>query len=587
MNNKKVYISLFAASLSIGVLAQETKPKQELGTEVVNVVRGYEATISDAFKINEVPTADIENTDSKKEVIYSINSFPVASTFIPEKGEAAAVEKVSRLKAFNNYVLGGFGNYTNILGEVFLSQKIDKNSYIAGFAKHFSSQGGINDLLLDDAFSKTEANIFYGGQLKNFGWTAELGGSYQLSNWYGLPMDDYKFDRGNISGIDEKQHYKDIYVNTNLEFRNSPFTNLNIHFDHFWDDYSSVENRFSIKPKVKTRIGYEADAQLGVVVDYVSTEYKDFESNYKSEYKNLNIGAEPSVVFNNEDYSLQVGLGVYYNDGKALGKSDNKFYVYPQVKASYNLVKNILVSYAGIEGGLKQNSFKEFANENPFISPDLAITPTSEKYNVYVGLRGKLDNNISFNVKGGYKNESDKATFVHSIFNLDNSLIPYGFGNSFNLEYQNVKTLNLFGEVKYEFDTNASIGVYGEWNNYDTNGTKAWNLPKFKFGADINLDFTDQWFASMNLFYVGERYDRFTAIDNSGTIILGDDHEYSKIKKVDGFVDMNLKVGYRPTKNWTVFIKGNNILNDKYDRYDNFRVQGMQIMAGAMFKFDF
>ena len=52
MNNKNIYTILSAVTLVCGVgFAQDknTDPNK-LGTEVVNVVRAYDATISDAFK---------------------------------------------------------------------------------------------------------------------------------------------------------------------------------------------------------------------------------------------------------------------------------------------------------------------------------------------------------------------------------------------------------------------------------------------------------------------------------------------------------------------------------------------------------
>ena len=44
------------------------KKQENIGTEVVNVVKPYTPTISDAFKVKETPSLDDEET-SKKEII--------------------------------------------------------------------------------------------------------------------------------------------------------------------------------------------------------------------------------------------------------------------------------------------------------------------------------------------------------------------------------------------------------------------------------------------------------------------------------------------------------------------------------------
>lgn len=588
MKNRNIYIALtaFVASV-VSVQAQNKKP--DLGTEVVNVVRNYEGKVADADKMTELPKEDKDIVTEKKTVEYNINSYPVESTFVPEKGEVAEVEKREPLKTFNNYALGSFGSYTTINGEVFLSHKFKNNSYVAGFANYMSSQGGLKDLLLEDNYSKTSASAHYGGQKGNFSWTTELGGSFQSSHWYGLPMEEVNFNRGDIQGVDSQQRYKDIYFNGNFEFKQSPFTNLDVKFDRFWDDYSSTENRFSIKPQISTRIGFMSNANLGIVLDYVSTEFKDhLVTQTTQKTTHFNIGLEPNVAFKGDKYFVQLGLGIYYNDGKVANQSDGKFYVYPQIKGTYNLVPNLLSAYAGIEGGLQQNSYKELVEVNPFVAPNLLITPTSKNYDIYVGMRGKLDHNISYNVKGSYMNESDKLLFIHTPYSTNTAKVPFGFGNSFATESQKVKTFSLLGELKYEFNKEASIGAYAQWSNYDTDGEKAWNLPTTKFGANLDLSFSQAWYANLDLYYVGSRYDAFSISDIEGTIV-GDPEalQMNKVRELDGYVDLNLQVGYRITKNWTAFAKLNNVLNNQYDKWDNYKVQGFQAVGGVMYKFDF
>ena len=59
------------------------KKDENIGTEVVNVVKPYTPTISDAFKVKETPSLDDEETSRKENIQYNIFSFPVASTFAP------------------------------------------------------------------------------------------------------------------------------------------------------------------------------------------------------------------------------------------------------------------------------------------------------------------------------------------------------------------------------------------------------------------------------------------------------------------------------------------------------------------------
>ena len=39
-----------------------------------------------------------------------------------------------------------------------------------------------------------------------------------------------------------------------------------------------------------------------------------------------------------------------------------------------------------------------FAQINPFVSPTLFVAPTDQQYNASVGLKGRLSNNMSYNI---------------------------------------------------------------------------------------------------------------------------------------------------------------------------------------------
>jgi len=150
LKNISVIAILCAAQIS---LAQ--KKDENIGTEVVNVVKPYTPSISDAFKVKETPTLDDEETSKKENIQYNIFSFPVASTFAPAKGKAANVDKSPEEKIFSNYLTLGAGNYGTVNAELFVTENISNTDYFGGMLRHNSSQGGIKDIYLDDKFYNT------------------------------------------------------------------------------------------------------------------------------------------------------------------------------------------------------------------------------------------------------------------------------------------------------------------------------------------------------------------------------------------------------------------------------------------------
>jgi outer membrane cobalamin receptor len=57
--------------------------------------------------------------------------------------------------------------------------------------------------------------------------------------------------------------------------------------------------------------------------------------------------------------------------------------------------------------------------------------------------------------------------------------------------------------------------------------------------------------------------------------------------ELDSYVDLNLKGGYVFTDRLTAFTKINNVLSTNYQPFHNYDVQGIQVLAGIIYKFDF
>ena len=72
---KKIYISS-AFALLFGIVVQAQEKDKNMGTEEVRVVKSYEATVGDAFKIKDTPLMDDEDNAKKKDIKYkTIHNF--------------------------------------------------------------------------------------------------------------------------------------------------------------------------------------------------------------------------------------------------------------------------------------------------------------------------------------------------------------------------------------------------------------------------------------------------------------------------------------------------------------------------------
>lgn len=564
--------------LFTGISFSQVTKIDTLKTEEISVVKPYTPTISDAYKVKSNPVIDASNSFQKENVTYSIFSIPVASTFTPSKGKAQGLVRGPKERYYENYISAGFGNYKSPLLEAFIHAGDPKYNDFGMLLNYHSSDGGINDVLLDNNFSNTKIDLYYKQFERDFNWKINAGYGRDRYNYYGLP-NDIIFDENTLGDIAEKQVYSTIYLGGNINFDSSIFQGGTVELVNFMDDYESDEIRFLAKPQFEYKISTDY-INGAILIDFVSGK---FNQNYLATddiaYGFLTFGIGPNYEILRDNLSVNIGAKVYYTFD--FENSTNSFKFYPNLTASFNLIDDIFILLAGVTGDLTQNTYKEFVEENPFVSPTLNILQTDQQYKAFVGTKGKLASNIGYNLIASYKSEKDKAMFLNNQTQTDGTILvkkSYQAGNSFGVVYDDVETINVYGEINFEVSKEFQLVGSLDYSNYNsTVQQEVWNLPEIK--ASISADYrTNKWYAGTQIFFNGNTKDiviPFGELPESGAIVTN-----------NSYVDLNFNGGYIFTDRWSVFGKINNAIGESYNRFVNYPVQSFQVLGGVTYKFD-
>ena len=586
----KISLLLTLAGLQF-VMGQDKK--DIIKTETVEVTKSYNATVMDASKINESPSIENEPITKKETIKYTIFSFPVASTFVPQKGKAEEVAQAKQAHLFNNYATLGFGNYATLNAELFVNQELQNDSYVGAMLRHLSTQGNIKNVDLNSNFATNEIGLFYGATVNKATLNFDAGFKNQSNNWYGLPLGfgttkTMEEKNSLIQNINPKNSFNTFSLGSKLSFEEGAFRSAILKFNNFSDAFDTAENRFFLKPTFNFDV-MEQSLKTAIIIDYVGGTFKQDYKKTNTEaikYGFTNIGLAPSFEMIKDDWTLNLGLNLFASMDSA--NSNSSFFVYPQVNAVYTMIDNLLFFYAGAEGGLEQNSYQNFIDVNPFLSPTIDtktlpnfIKPTDKQYDVFAGLKGKFTNSISYNLKVSYRSEKNKALFKANDYSENSSNENYAFGNSFQVVYDNLKTLSFSGNLKANISEDVSFGVSGTVNSFTNDLEKeVWNLPLIKLDSNLEFAIDPKWYAGVSVFYIGERKD----IQKNSSLVYLTEPEATTLAS---YVDLNAHLGYKYNDRLTGFLKANNILNQNYQKWMNFPVQGLQIMLGANYKFDF
>lgn len=561
------------------------KAKDSIKTEVVNVITSYSPKVTDAFKVKRNPNIRFNRNRTKEKMDYRIFSVPVASTFVPKSGTIKNIDLGKRERLYYNYLAVGFGNRIAPFAEAYINNSTRFDSHFGLYAKYHSSKDPVKNTQLNSSFSNIIANVFYKQEDHYFDWKIGLNTAFNSYNFYGLPS-NITFNTPLINAIDEKQQHNFVEVLGELDFENSFIENIEAKGSYFFDNFKSSEYKISLEPKFIIPLEQISrnlnEVTLNTSIDYLGGSFnKNYINNTKLNYGFFTAKVHPKYSFTYNKLNVKLGTKMYvsYETEKSL----THFLMYPDVQISHPIVKNIANIYLGANGDLHTNSYKNFTDENPFTSPTLAITQTNEKYNLFGGLNGKLTQNLSYNTRVSYINEEDKPLFINNNSKsngtvTNSNLLGYEYGNSFSVLYDDITTLRVFGELEYEYDKHLSFGTNAQFNSYTTtNQTHAWNLPKIA-GEVFSKYKTDKWYAGVNFHFKSTRYD----VNYNGIF----PSTFTPIK-LDDVLDLSLNGGYHFDDTLSAFLKLNNVLNNKYQNYRNFNVQGFQVLGGITWKFDF
>jgi hypothetical protein len=575
----------------------QTKPKAKVTpvklrdtvkTEIVEVITTYNPKIADANKIKKNPTIQLIDKSKKKKLAYTIFSAPVASTFIPKSGVVKGIDVGVKERVYDNYVAAGLGNYTSPYAEVYIHEQTRFRSEFGLSAKYIASLDNIENTSLDSDFSNFNTSVFYKKEERYFDWKVILNTDRNNYNWYGLK--ENIFTDLTINNIQENQTYNHFNIVGEIEFLDAYIDKSNVSLSYFTDAFNSSEFLINFDTNLDIPLNFISrnlnSLQVKTSLEFLTGQFEsDYANQNELKYSMFTAKVNPAYKTTFKGFSLKVGAKLFASFDAE--NSVNHFLAYPDIKIQKTIIKDHLSIYGGVFGDFHTNTYNNFTQENPFISPTQFMTQTAERYNAFLGFNGVINNDFSFNLSASIRDEQDKVLFVRnnsksngaSNFANGTELKGFEYGNSFSVLYDDVKTTSIFAELEYDFTKRITFSTNIQLDNFKmATQSEAWNLPTIQT-AIVGAYKSNKWYATTNIFYVGERKDvLYTATYPSGT---------NGIQNLNSFVDVNLNGGYHFNDQFSAFLRLNNVLNANYQRFANFNVQGFQALGGITYKFDF
>jgi hypothetical protein len=470
----------------------------------------------------------------------------------------------------SNYVKFGIGNYNSILGEAYLASEQFENTRFGLFAKHSSQKGNIDG----QKFSTQDIGIFGRRVLDAVTVKGTIGYNRYGTNFYGQTFDQSGTTLLNTTP--DKQTFTDIYLNgelsSNVDPKNEQALSYSAKVDGylFKDAYKAKENSIALSGYLNKRLSaFNVGANLSVTMNNV----KD-----SAEVKNHLAVINPYIRFKGDNYNVTLGANLTSEFGDS-----SRFNIFPSVEADFALAPEYISLFAGINGGVKQASFRSFAKENPYLAPNAKMINSIEKMNVYAGLKGNAGATFGYKVKVFYKQIEGLPLFKNSAFgDSQNGYVPWAFDVVYDGVINKAKHMGLEGEINVRLSQLVNLGGKVYIDDYKlSDEEEAWGLPKFRMQANARFNISDKFFVDAELSTQGNTYAYIYDYNADGSRIANSGHKAT----IASFADLNAGAEYRIKKQFGIFVKANNIFGKEYERYMYYPRLGFNVIGGLNYSF--
>ena len=564
--NKIFIVILFSASQLLA---------QDIGTTEVWVVEGFKPTIPEASRLNE-KAAFADTIKKVRTQEYAVVDTYLKSNYKARPLKAAKVKADKIAQLYGTKVGLGFGNAWTTKASILHNSKRSKTLSYGVLLNHFANKYEVPYYADPDA-PQPQIGV-YPYEVKNSKNTMHLYGKKISSSHIFIGNLDYDrrtalYRNTNPALLSEK-NYRNRFAYAKVSFsaisKELAADKLKHHTTFFVSDLNEFsENQIHLSAnlsKTINRLPFSLEIELNDYLNY---------NNPDSKFESTNVQSfhfSPSTSITSYGIDFDLGLEFHYlSDG-------TPFEIFPQIKATKELVKDVLLLVGGLRHSEQRHTLKSLSDENPYINSygtnqailsgndtlqNLKITDMDE---LYVAMRNVLGKDEVFEGSIAY---GVIQNFTHFIGLTNNNY------NRFQIDYIDVKqlhvNLNYFRKINEIIDLNANADYF----NWDM---EVYHKPSFKVSLSAPVNLRDKIKVAPSLSYIGKR--KTNSSFDLEPIFLP-----VIVEELPSQFHMNLGVYYNYTKNISAYLNLNNLTNSKQDVWIDYREVGFNGHFGLNYSF--
>lgn len=526
--------------------------------QTVFVESTFKPRVEEAEKISSIPLAT-DTAQVTPEISYSVLPSRIDAQYKIKSIKPAKLVGSPLDKLYNSRVRLGIGNYTTPLLEFSIQNLRSKEYAVGAYAYHKSSHAKLkleNGHKVPAGYGTNKFAVYGKRFYNDFNVEGEVGFNSQKNRFYGYNTANFPDTVPDMESKEIRQWYSQIKARAEIYSTNTDSLALQYRLaliaDYFSDDYANSQNHVDVPGKVSFMI---KDFRLDL-----NARFHYFASTLDT-LRGVNDNAfqfNPVLSKRGDQWQVRVGLNTYFT---SYGDAN----IYPEAELCFDVIPGAMQAYFGVNGDLELNHFSKIANENYFILPGLNMKNTNHKLIGYGGVKGLISSDF------GYKAELrfDSMEDIYFFQNDTNSILE----NQFVPVYDNADLLKVMGELWYSPYTYLDFYLKGAYNSYSlATELKAWHKPTSEFTFRTVYNYKEKIYATFDLINIGKRYTK-------------DFSDLTTPKEHKAIWDVNLALEYKYSNVLSGFVNAHNILGQRYDIWNQYPSQKINVMLGLSYKF--
>ena len=537
----------------ISVTNLPVKPNQldTVPEKVINIVSAFKPQLKNIAKIGFLNATALVDTNTVV-LSYQVPSQNLSFQYQPIAlvPRAIKIDSINKIKHLTNLKIG-MGNYFNQLIQVQTSL-VDRKDQQHNLTLLNESIAG------DHPVQKwNNIGIHYNNALsisKKQDLHTQLYFNQSNRYRYGLVPSTTNLPLNNFE-------QKLIVLGANIAFVNKQVSKDLLHFAPFLNfNHSNLLNQAKNNSlDLTSPIYIDFNNNIKLHAD-LNVSYNQYNTLNKPSTENLILQLDPSLELNKQNLKINLGIRPTITNGD--------FALYPKVAITKHLKDTNFVLHAGWKTSVTNNQLMQLMGQNHWISAPstMPISSIETKYfEVVVSPNKRL--NYGFNMA---LNDYRELPFFNQSSNTNNTIQE---GLRFDVLFEKrAIAIELNGDLRYQFSDKLLWKNHFKYIQFNLirENDQAWGVLPFEFNSQFNWVFSKKMqFDASGQFWTGAK-------TSAG---LGNAYQLNNT-----FV-LNAGMQYAISNSWTFWAKGENLLDQQYQRWANYPSLGVQFLAGIQYKF--